>query len=251
MKIADVSINRPVFAIMMSLALVTLGIYSYRTLGVDLMPKTDQPNVTVNVQLAGASAEEVESSISKAVEESVNTVNGIDELRTTSNQGNMQAQITFNLERNMDSAIQDVRDKMSQTQQRFPRDTQPANVTKYDPDSQPILTLAISGARDPKELTEIVDNKIKQVLETVNNVGGIEFNGGRRRQIQLLLDGARLTAYGLTADQVRNAIERQNVEIPGGNFIAGPSEIALRTMGRLTNVTDFSKVILSQQNGSV
>ena len=251
MKIADVSINRPVFAIMMSLALVVLGIFSYRTLGVDLMPKTDQPTVNVNVSLPGASAEEVESTLTKAVEESVNTVNGIDDLRTNSNQGGMNANITFNLERDMDSAIQDVRDKMSQTQQRFPRDTQPARVNKYDPDSQAILTLAISGGRDAKELTEIVDKRIKQVLETVTNVGGIEFNGGRRRQIQLLLDGDRLTAYGLTADQVRNAIERQNVEIPGGNFIAGPSEIALRTMGRLTDVTDFSRVILSQQNGSV
>jgi HAE1 family hydrophobic/amphiphilic exporter-1 len=251
MKVADVSINRPVFAIMMSLALVTLGIFSYRTLGVDLMPKTDQPNVNVQVSLPGASAEEVESTLSKPVEESVNTINGIDELRTNSNQGGMNANITFNLERNMDSAIQDVRDKMSQTQGRFPRDTQPARVTKYDPDSQPILTLAISGSRDPKELTEIVDKRIKQVIETVNNVGGIEFNGGRRRQIQLFLDGDRLTAYGLTADQVRNAIERQNIEIPGGNFIAGPAEIALRTMGRLTNVTDFSRIILSQQNGSV
>src|SRR5207247_6374654 len=108
-----------------------------------------------------------------------------------------------------------------------------------------------SGGREAKELTEIVDRRIKQVLETVNNVGGIEFNGGRRRQIQLLLDGNRLTAYGLTADQVRNAIERQNVEIPGGNFIAGPSEIALRTMGRLTNVSDFTRIIISQQNGLV
>jgi HAE1 family hydrophobic/amphiphilic exporter-1 len=251
MKIADVSINRPVFAIMMSLALVVLGVFSYRTLGVDLMPKTDQPNVNVNVQLPGASAEEVESTITKDVEETVNTINGIDELRTNSNQGNMQANITFNLERNMDSAIQDVRDKMSQIQGRFPRDTQPARVTKYDPDSQPILTLAISGGRDPKELTEIVDKRIKQVIETVNNVGGIEFNGGRRRQIQLLLDGDRLTAYGLTADQVRNAIERQNIEIPGGNFIAGPSEIALRTMGRLTEVSDFGRIIISQLNGSV
>src|SRR3989442_1854840 len=250
MKIADVSINRPVFAIMRSLALVTLGIFSYRTLGVDLMPKTDQPTVNVNVQLPGASAEEVESTLTKPIEESVNTVNGIDELRTNSNQGNMNANISFNLERNMDSAIQDVRDKMAQTQNRFPRDTLPARVTKYDPDSQPILTLAISGGREPKELTEVVDKKIKQVLETVNNVGGIEFNGSRRRQIQLLLDGDRLTAYGLTADQVRNAIERQNIEIPGGNFTAGSSDIALRTLGRLTDVSDFARIIISQQNGS-
>jgi len=251
MKIADVSINRPVFAIMMSLALVTLGIFSYRELGVDLMPKTDQPTVNVNVQLPGVSAEEAESSLAKKIEENVNSISGIDELRTNSNQGGANANITFNLERDMESAIQDVRDRMGGIQSQFPRDTQPVRIFKYDPDSAPILTLAISSDRDPKELTEIIDKKIKQVLETVNNVGGIDFNGDRRRQIQLLLDADRLTAYGLTADQVRNAIERQNIEIPGGNFIAGPSEIALRTMGRLTNINDFARIIISQQNGSV
>src|SRR5262245_48239041 len=163
----------------------------------------------------------------------------------------MNANRTFNVERYMRSALQDVRDKIVQVQRQFPRDTQPARVTKYDPDSQPILTLAFSGNRDPKELTEIVDLKIKQVLETLPNVGGISFNGDRRRQIQLLLDGDRLTAYGLTAETVRQQIERQNIEIPGGNFTSGASEIALRTMGRLTNVSDFGKIILSQQNGQV
>src|SRR3989454_3084647 len=251
MKIADVSINRPVFAIMMSLALVTLGIFSYRTLGVDLMPKTDQPQVNVMAQLPGASPEEMESSIAKRIEENVNTISGIDELWTNSSSGFVSTNITFNLERDMETAVQDVRDKLGGIQSQFPRDTQPARIFKYDPDSAPILTLAISSDRDPKELTEIIDKKIKQVLETVNNVGGIDFNGDRRRQIQLLLDADRLTAYGLTADQVRNAIERQNIEIPGGNFIAGPSEINLRTMGRLMNLTDFNKIVLSQQNGSV
>ncbi|PYS50730.1 MAG: hypothetical protein DMG13_20320, partial [Acidobacteria bacterium] len=144
-----------------------------------------------------------------------------------------------------------VRDKVSQIQGRFPRDTQPPRVNKQDPDQYPILTLAIFGDREPKELTEIVDKKLKQPLETISGVGGIQFNGDRRRQIQLLLDADRLTAYGLTAEGVRNSIERQNIEIPGGNFVAGPSEIALRTMGRLTNLGDFKKIILSQQNGSV
>src|SRR5215831_9480879 len=221
MKIANVSINRPVFAIMMSLALVTLGIFSYRTLGVDLMPKTDQPTVTVQIPLPGASAEEIESSITKRVEENVNTISGIDELRTNSNIGNMNAQITFNLERDMESATQDVRDKMAQAQQLFPRDTQPARVIKYDPDSQPILTLAVSGKRDPKELTEIVDLKIKQLLETLANVGGISFNGDRRRQIQLLLDGDRLTAYGLrrkacgSRSNVRTSKYREAISLRG------------------------------------
>ena len=251
MKLAEVCIRRPVFAIMMSTALVTLGVFSYRTLGVDLMPKTEPPNVNIQIPLPGASAEEVESSITKPVEEVVNTIAGIDELRTNSNQGNMNANITFVLERDMDAAIQDVRDKIVQVQGRFPRDTQIARVNKQDPDQAPILTLAISGDRDPREITEIVDKKLKQPLESLNGVGGIEFNGDRRRQIQLLLDADRLTAYGLTAEQVRNSIERQNIEIPGGNFIAGTAEIALRTMGRLMNLRDFGKIVLSQQNGSV
>lgn len=249
MKIAEVSIRRPVFAIMMSLALVTLGIFSYRTLGVDLMPKTDPPLVVVRVSLPGASPEETESQIAKPLEEAINTIDGIDELRVNANQGSAFASITFDLERDMDSAVQDVRDKVAPL--RLPRDASVPTVTRSDPDAAPILTLAVSGQRDPKELTEIADNKILQVLETVSGVGGITLQGDRRRQIQLLLDADRLTAYGLTADQVRNAVERQNVEVPGGSFIAGPSEISLRTLGRLINVSDFNRIILSQQNGSV
>ena len=130
MKIAEVCIRRPVFAIMMSVALVTLGVFSYRTLGVDLMPKTEAPNVNVQIPLPGASVEEVESTLTKPVEEVVNTINGIDELRTNSNPGGMNANITFVLERDMDAAIQDVRDKMSQVQGRFPRDTQPPRVQR-------------------------------------------------------------------------------------------------------------------------
>jgi hydrophobic/amphiphilic exporter-1 (mainly G- bacteria), HAE1 family len=135
MKIAEVSINRPVFAIMMSVALITLGVFSYRTLGVDLMPKVDQPTVQVNVSLPGASPEEVETTATKPLEEAINTINGIDELQTGSNQGQVQARITFNLERDMDSAIQDVRDKVAPLQQRLPRDAPAPRVTKYDPDS--------------------------------------------------------------------------------------------------------------------
>ena len=251
MKLAEVSIRRPVFAIMMSVALITLGLFSYRTLGVDLMPKTEPPSVNVRVQLPGASPEEIESQIAEPVEEALNTINGIDELRTNSDQGFMNAFVTFNLERDMDSAVQDVRDKIAPLVNRFPRDTNPPSVTKQDPDAYPILMLAISGGRQAKELTEIVDKKINEVVETVPGVGGTQFFGDRRRQIQLMLDADRLTAYGLTADQVRNAVERQNVEIPGGSFNAGPSQIALRTMGRLINVTDFNRIILSQNNGSV
>ncbi len=251
MKLADVSIRRPVFALMMSLALVTLGVFSYGSLGVDLMPKTEQPNVQVRVNLPGASAEEVESSISLPIETAVNSIEGIDELRSNSNQGNANTNITFNLEKNMDVAVQDVRDKIGPIVNRFGRDASAPTIQKSDPDSGAVLTIAVYGTRDPKELSEIVDKQIKQVLETTSGVAEIQFSGERKRQIQILLNADRLFAYGLTVDQVRNAIQRQNVEIPGGTFISGSSEIALRTLGRLVNVPDFNRIIISQKNGSV
>jgi HAE1 family hydrophobic/amphiphilic exporter-1 len=251
MKLADVSIRRPVFAVMMSLALVVLGLFSYRTLGVDLMPKTEVPVVQVRVGLPGASAEEIESQITKPIEAAVNTVDGLDELNAFSNQGFGFGILTFNLEKDMQTAVQDVRDKMAGIQGQFPRDATPVQVTKSDPDSGPILTLAVSGNRDPKELTEIADKRIKQVLESAAGVGEIQISGDRRRQVQLRLDADRMTAYGLTVDQVRIAIQRQNVEIPGGQFTTERGDIALRTMGRLDEVRDFNRIILSQKDGRV
>ncbi|HET9220048.1 MAG TPA: efflux RND transporter permease subunit, partial [Terriglobia bacterium] len=251
MKLADVSIRRPVFALMMSVALVTLGIFSYRNLGVDLMPRTEQPNVNVRVGLPGASAEEVETTLTLPIETAVNSIEGIDELRANSNQGNTNVNITFSLEKDMDVAVQDVRDKIGPIANQFGRDATAPVVQKSDPDSGAVLTIAIYGDRDPKELSEIVDEQIKQVLETSAGVAEVQFSGERRRQIQILLNADRLYAYGITVDQVRNAIQRQNVEIPGGTFISGSSQIALRTLGRLSNVSDFNRIVLSQKSGSV
>jgi HAE1 family hydrophobic/amphiphilic exporter-1 len=251
MKLADVSIRRPVFAFMMTMALVVLGVFSYRTLGLDLMPKTDYPTVNVSTRLPGASAEEIETQLTKPIEEAVNTISGIDELRANSDQGSSRVTITFVLERDIEAATQDVRDKVATIVNQFPRDTLPPVIQKMDPDSSPILTLVISGQRSQKEITEIVDKKVKQVLETVQDVGEVTFMGERHREIQLLLNADRMNAYGLTVDQVRDGISRQNVEIPGGTFIAGPSEIALRTMGRIKNVDDFNRIILAYRNGSV
>ena len=251
MKIADVSIRRPVFAFMMSAAIVVLGIASYFQLGLDLMPKTDSPVVFVQTSLPGASAEEIETQITKPIEEVVNTIAGIDELRSTSQQGSSRVIITFVLERDIESAVQDVRDKIATIVNRFPTDTLPSTIQKIDPDSNPILTIAVSGQRSQKEVSEIVDKQIKQVLETLNGVGEVSFSGNRPREIQLLLDKNRLNAYNLTVDQVRQAVQRQNVEIPGGSFISGPAEIALRTMGRIQNVEEFNQIIIAYRDGSV
>jgi hydrophobic/amphiphilic exporter-1 (mainly G- bacteria), HAE1 family len=251
MKLADVSIRRPVFAVMMSAAVVVLGIAAYKQLGLDLMPKTDMPMVIVRTSLPGASAEEIETQITKPIEAAVNTIAGIDELSSSSQQNGSMVRITFVLEREIESAVQDVRDKVATITNQFPMDTIPPVIQKMDPDANPILTVAISGDRSQKEISQIVDKQIKQVLETVEDVGEVSFTGDRHREIQLLLDKDRMNAYGLTVDQVRSAVQRQNVEIPGGSFLAGSKEIALRTMGRIREVDDFNKIIIAYNGGSV
>ncbi len=251
MILSDVSVKRPVFAVMMTAALVVLGGVSYQSLGLDLMPKTDSPVVTVSASLPGASAEEVETQITKRVEEAVNTISGIDELRASSDQGTSRVTITFTLERDIEAAVQDVRDKLAGIVGQFPRDTKPLQIQKTDPDAASVMSVSVNGPRSPKELTEIVEKQLKDNLETLPGVGAISLNGSRKREIQLLLNQDRLDAYGLTADAVRNAVTRQNVEIPGGSFVSGPAEIDLRTMGRIKNVDDFNKIVLAYQNGSV
>src|ERR1700745_131398 len=133
-----------------------------------------------------------------------------------------------------------------------PRATHPLQITKMDPDAQPIFGFAVFGPRAGKELTEIAEKRVKQELETVKDVGSVGYNGERKREIQLLLNADRLNAYGLTVDQVRNSVQRQNVEIPGGQFPAGPAEVAVRTMGRIRNVEDFNRIVISYRaDGSV
>src|SRR6476620_8880531 len=240
MSIADISVKRPVFAIMMTLALIVLGAVSYESLGLDLMPKTDVPVVSVNANLPGASAEEIETTITKRIEEAVNTISGIDELRASSDQGNSRVTITFTLEREIESATQDVRDKLAQIVNQFPRDTRPLQITKMDPDAQPIFGFAVYGPRAAKEITEIAEKRVKQDLETVKDDGSVGYNGERKREIQLLLNADRLNAYGLT------------VEIPGRQCAAGPADVAVRTMGRIRNVEYFNRIVISYRaDGSV
>jgi HAE1 family hydrophobic/amphiphilic exporter-1 len=250
MTLSDMSIRRPVFAVMMTVALIVLGLFSYRDLGLDLMPKTDFPNVMITVRLPGASAEEVETLITKPIEEAVNSINGIDEMRAYADQGLARVNIMFVLSRNIDAAVQDVRDKVATVSPNFPRDTLPPVIAKIDPESSPVITIVVSGNRSQQELTALADKQIKQVLETVADVGQVTLQGDRRREIQLLLNADRMAAYALTIDKVRSAVQRQNVDVPGGTFIAEPEEIALRTMGRIQRVADFNQIVLAYKDGS-
>jgi hydrophobic/amphiphilic exporter-1 (mainly G- bacteria), HAE1 family len=250
MKLAELCVKRPVFATMLILTFVVLGVFSYTQLGVDQFPKIDLPTVTVETTLPGASPEEIESQITKPIEEVINTISGIDELRSTTLEGVSLVVVQFVLDKDADVAAQEVRDKVATAIGRLPRDTNPPVIQRLDFDAAPIISISVYGTRPLKELTDIADKQIKQRLESVQGIGSVDIVGGHRREIQLWLDAEKLQAYHLTIDQVRNAIRAQDVEIPGGRIDQGSNELMLRTLGRVENVRDFEKLIVASVNGA-
>jgi HAE1 family hydrophobic/amphiphilic exporter-1 len=250
MKLAEVCVKRPVFATMLILTFVVLGVFAYTQLGIDQFPKVDLPTVTVQTTLPGASPEEIESQITKPIEEVINTISGIDELRSTTLEGVSLVVVQFVLDKNADVAAQEVRDKVATVTGELPRDTNPPVIQRLDFDAAPILSISVYGTRPLKELTDLADKQIKQRLESVRGIGAVDIVGGRRREIQLWLDANKLQAYRLTIDQVRNAIRAQDVEIPGGRIDQGPNELVLRTLGRVENVRDFDKLVITTVKGS-
>ena len=249
-KLAEICVKRPVFATMLILALVVMGIFGYAQLGVDLFPKVDFPTVTVTVTLPGASPEEVESEITKKIEEAVNTIEGIDEMRSVSAEGVSQVFITFVLERSTDECAQDVRDRVSRIAKDLPEDADPPVLDKVDIDATPVMSLAVSAPRSLREITEITDKQIKQNIESLAGVGQVRFIGDRKREVQVNIDPEKLRAYNLPVDQVRVALAAQNVEIPGGRIDQGARELTLRTLGRLDRVEDFNNLIVSSNAAS-
>ena len=250
MSLYEICIKRPVFATMLIMSLVVMGLASYRDLGLALFPKVDLPTVTITTRLDGASPEEIESQITKPIEEAVNTISGIDELRSTTIEGQSQVFATFILEKDINIASDEVRDKVSRILSELPPGTDSPIIEKFDPDSSPILSMVVSGKRSAREVTEIADKKIKRQLEAVKNVGAVTLVGDRRREIQVVIDPDRLLAYGLSIAQVREAIRKQNVEVPGGRITWETTEQGLRTMGRIENVRDFEGLIVADRKGA-
>ena len=247
--LASLCIRRPVFATMLILALVVTGMFSYFKLGVDLFPKVEFPIVSCIVTLRGASPEEVETQVTKRLEEAVNTISGIDELRSSSSEGISIVSVQFVLDKDPDVASQEVRDKVSNVMSQLPKDADPPVVTKISTDASPVVSIAISSPRDPRETTKLADDRIKKNLEGLPGVGEVRFVGGQQRQIQVWLDGEKLTSYGLNIDQVRNALAVQNVEIPGGRMDEGKLEVSLRTLGRIEKPADFGRIIVASGTG--
>ncbi|HUR45278.1 MAG TPA: efflux RND transporter permease subunit, partial [Candidatus Saccharimonadales bacterium] len=247
--LADLCIKRPVFATMINLLLVFLGWWSYQRIGVDQFPNVELPIITVTTTLRGASPEEVETTITKPMEEIINTIEGVDELSSISREGVSRITVQFLFERNRDIAAQDVRDKVSSILSRLPEGTDTPIIGKFDLDASPIVSLSISAPRDLREITFIVDKKIKQNLETVLNVGAVNIVGGRIRAVQVAVDIDRLRARSLTIEDVRAALASQNLELPEGRVDQGARELVVRTLGRMQNVKDFNDIIIANSGG--
>ncbi len=250
MKLSEICVARPVFAVMLISFLVVLGIFSFRDLGVDLFPKADQPTVNVEVRLPGATPEEVTTQVVQPLEEAISSVSGLDELRGRVSEGRARMTCQFVLDRDIDGAAQDVREKVAGAMRRLPPNVLPPVIQKADPDAFPVITLTVAGDRDLRELTEIADKQIRRVLETVDGVGEVTVTGGRQRQIRILLDADKMAGYGFSPQQVQRALLQENVEAPGGRLVRGDSEFGVRTLGRIDAAEEFSNIIVANIQGA-
>jgi len=244
-KLAALCVRRPVFATMLILALTVVGGFSYFSLGVDLTPKVDVPTVSILVVNPGATAEEIETDITKRIEDAVNTISGIDDVRSTSVQGLSTVIVSFSLDKNGDVGAQEIRDKVARTLPDLPETAEAPVIQKFDPDATPIMQLVVSGTRALREVTEIADKQIKQRLENVKGVGEIRLVGGLKREIRVWLDPERMRAYGLSITDVANALRQQNLELPAGSVTQGANELTVRTLGRLADPAQFNEIAVA------
>ncbi len=249
--LAKLCVRRPVFATMLVLSLVVVGVFSYFSLGVDLFPKVDIPTVQVIVQDRGASPEEIETEVSKKIEDAVNTISQVDEVRSTSSEGQSLVIVTFELSKNGDVAAQEVQNKVNLIVNDLPQTAKTPIIQKFDPDATPILQVAVSAPRSLRDVTLIADKQIKQKLENARGVGQITIVGGARREIHILVNPDRLRAYNLTVNDVFNALKQQNLELPGGNLNAGARELTIRTTGKVLSIEQFNQVAIASRDGYV
>ncbi len=249
MRISEICVQRPVFAFMLILFLVVMGVFSFLDLGVDLFPKTDPASVYIQYRLPGASPEEVVSQVVMPLEEAVSAVSGIDEMRAMVSEGGGFLAVTFTLEKDIGEAVEDVREKVAGVQRRLPPNALPPTVRKQDPDADEVATLALSGRRPVRDLTEVADKQVRRAVETVDGVASVDISGGRKRQINIMLDINKLNGYGIAPQEVERAIRTENVEAPGGRIVRGPSEVGVRTLGRVESIDQFNNIIIKNVGG--
>lgn len=248
--LAEICVRRPILALMIIASMVVAGLTAFPKLGVDRFPNIDMPTVSVRTSYPGAASVEVESEVTQILEDAVATVAGIEELRSISSDGGSYVIITFSLERNVDAAVQDVRDAVAGIANRLPPTVDPPVVSKSDLDSSPIMTLAVSGPRTASELYYLADRFVKGIIESAQGVGEVTIAGAADRAIQVDVDAQRLAAYGITILQVRDALMRQNAEVPGGRLDEGRRERSLRTLGRVADSRFFPQLVVDTVGGT-
>jgi HAE1 family hydrophobic/amphiphilic exporter-1 len=250
--LSELCVRRPVFATMLVTSLVVLGIFSFRDLGVDLFPRADPATVNVSVRLPGAAPDEMTSAVIMPLENALSGIAGIDQMQATvSAGGNGSISIRFLLETDLEDAANSVREKVAGAMRNVPPEVLPPVIQKQDPDADPIMSMVISGKDTSlRTLTEITDKQIKRGLESVDGVGDVSMSGDRPREIHIVVDIEKLNARGLSIDQVRSAIENENVEVPGGTLEQGKWEVGLRTMGRVDATRQFNDIIVATVNGT-
>ena len=252
MNISELSIRRPVLATVLTIIILLFGLIGYTTLGVREYPSVDNPIISVTCSYPGANAEVVENQITEPLEQNINGIPGIRSLSSTSQQGQCRITVEFELSVDLETAANDVRDKVSRAQRYLPRDCDPPTVSKADADASPILMVAIqSNTRSLLELSEIADLTVKEQLQTIPDVSSVSIWGEKRYSMRLWLDPVKMAGYGITPVDVKNAINDQNLELPSGSIEGNTMELTLRTMGQMHTAKEFNNIILKEQNGQV
>jgi HAE1 family hydrophobic/amphiphilic exporter-1 len=249
MKISDISIRRPVFASMMILALLVLGWFSYQQLSVELIPEVDFPFVVVQTVYPGAAAETIETDVTEKIEEAVNRISGVRHVVSQAQEGFTYTFVEFDLEVDGAVAAQDVREKVAQIRAELPDDIEEPIVTQFDPQAQAIMSISVSGRRPPREITQLVKDRIRPRLESVSGVGSVELVGGSEREILIMLDPDRMESHQVSVEDVETAIMLANMEIPGGRVDEATREYLLRLKGRLKSVSEFNDIIILRHQG--
>jgi hydrophobic/amphiphilic exporter-1 (mainly G- bacteria), HAE1 family len=247
--LAELCVKRPVFAWVLILSLVVVGLFAFTRLGVDRFPNVDIPSVAITTRLPGAAPEQVETEVTDKIEEAVNTISGIDTLTSNSSEGVSQVVVSFVLEKDANVAAQEVRDKINRIIPLLPRTVIQPTVEKLDPTASPVLTVAITAQKPLREITEYADKVLRRQLESSDGVGQVLVIGGRNRQINLWLNAELLRAHNLTVNDVARALQTQNVEVPGGRIDQGAQSVTLRTRGRIATVGEFGDVVIREVAG--
>jgi HAE1 family hydrophobic/amphiphilic exporter-1 len=249
MWLVDVSIRRPVFATMMISSLVVMGFVAFRGLGVDLFPKIEFPYVSVQTTQPGAAPSSIETEVTDKIEEAVNSISGIRQLRSVSADGLSQVNIEFELNEDPDVKAQEVRDKISGIVADLPDDADAPIVERLDPDAAPVVSVMIAGEQPVAELTRFADEVVKERLQRISGVGSVTLVGGRDREMRIWLDPSKLKAVGLSAPDVLRSVRNENAQLPGGRLEteARQREFGVRTLAEARTAEEFKQMMLAHR----